>query len=118
MTLYLVYWTSSYDGSERRDGWDNPDAANRAVDKIASMGQSIIAAYCWTGPTEAVCGRCKQDLELSLGEWRNPCGVPRCPEVHDYPFRHEPAGVQAVPWSGFLPAWWGDPAGWEPSPAS
>lgn len=117
MAIYVLHTTSTYDGSERRDSWDDPADANRAVAKAESMGKSLITAYVWIGPVEAKCGRCGQELELSMGEWRNPYGVPACPEVPDYPFRHEPTGVQPVPWSGILPAWWGDPAGWRPEPA-
>lgn len=78
MAIYVLHTTSTYDGSERRDSWDTPADANRAVAKAEGMGKSLITAYVWIGPVEAVCGRCGQELELSMGEWRNPMGFPAC----------------------------------------
>jgi hypothetical protein len=105
MTLYLVHTTSTYDGSERRSSTASGISLEELLSNAASRGSEVLSIYAWTGPVEAACTLCGQELELFDGEWVNPHGFPSCPEVRSYPFRHVPAGIQAVPWSGILPDW-------------
>lgn len=105
-TVYVIHYPSAYDNSESRYSLDTPEDTAAIVEDLVARNRMPLAIYAWTGPTKAPCACCGQHLQLSLGEWRNQHGFPTCPMAAEYPYRHEPAGVQQVPACGQLPDWW------------